>query len=254
MNIYFTLCVISCGFFAVPISAQEKLENVPSEDLPTISFYDKAIALERQLKILSSSLEEKDEEMKEMKQMMKEKDDKFIALESRLNTLTSRIEEKDAMLNSHEGQIKLLPSQHQNFTGLSCIETLFIVTATTQGQIPDGYIKFDEKIVDNSDSFNLEYGRLFVPSNGSYLFWFNGEAHNGWLSTVHVLVNGNKRYEFLEQQTCNIDDHCELYHVQNFMFSTYLREGYELWLKNPSSDTLENTNYWPMTFLGCKVA
>ena len=75
-------------------SAQEKLENLPSETFPIRYLYNKTNAQEGQLK----RLEEKDDEMKKM------------------------IEERDDKVNLLVGQVKNLSAQLENFQGHSAIE------------------------------------------------------------------------------------------------------------------------------------
>ena len=130
----------------------------------------------------------------------------------------------------------------------------FVVTATKTGQrpfghIPKGVIIFDEKLIDNSNSFIIEEGKFIVPSSGNYLFFFNSDAVNTGHSNVEVYLNGNLNYYFWE--TNGDSDHHG--HQHNFMFTSKLEEDDELWLYNVLSDTLYNNDFNPMTFVGYKT-
>ena len=128
----------------------------------------------------------------------------------------------------------------------------FIVTATkTEGHIPKGVIIFDEKLIDNSNSFIIEEGKFIVPSSGNYLFLFGSTAYNTGYSRVKVYVNGNYNdYEFYDAN----GDSSNRYHQHNFMFaSRKLQKDDELWLDNYVSETLYNDPYSPMTFVGYKL-
>merc|ERR1712136_593130 len=238
MNLCFILCVIFGVIFSFHASVEEKLENLPSVEF----LYDKINVLEGQLKRLEEKDEQikkmiadKDDEMKkiidekddEMKEMIDKKDGKINSLEGQLRTFLPRLEEKDDQVNLLENQVKHLSSKLENFQGQSTIEPAFIVIATkTANYIQKDVIAFDEKVIDHSNSFNIEEGIFKVPSSGSYLFFFDSFATNTGCSEVGVYVNGNEIYYFSE--TNGDSDHS--YHQHIFMFSATLEEGDELWL------------------------
>jgi len=204
-------------------SAEEKLENLPYEKYPISHLYDKINVLEVQLK----RLEERDDKMKKM------------------------INEKDDKVNSLEDQVQILSSQLQDFKGHSAIEPSFIVTATkSNGHIPNGDITFDNKVIDPSNSFDIDRGTFKVPETGNYLFQFNGHVFNTGYSGVFVYVNGDVVYYFDESN----DNSSYLSHAYNFMFDLQLEEGDELWLYNDYSSTLWDDTARPMTFVGYKTS
>ena len=126
----------------------------------------------------------------------------------------------------------------------------FVVTATkTEGHIPKGVIIFDEKLIDNSNSFIIEEGKFIVPSSGNYLFFFNSDAVNTGHSNVEVYLNGNLNYYFWE--TNGDSDHHG--HQHNFMFTSKLEEDDELRLYDVYSNTLVSYANRPMTFVGYKT-
>jgi len=128
-------------------------------------------------------------------------------------------------------------------------DVAFIVTATeNSGCIPTGVITFDNKIIDYSNSFNIKEGIFVVPVTGNYLFFFNSPVGITDFSGVYVHVNGYDDY-FFEEATLTDDSS----YLLNFMFTMQLEEGLELWLENPSSDTLFNNLNYPMTFVGYKT-
>jgi len=129
----------------------------------------------------------------------------------------------------------------------------FIVTATKTGDsennIPKDVIKFNDKIIDHSNSFNVDTGIFKVPVAGNYLFIFDCDADFTFYSGVHVYVNGNVVYYSYET---NGDSDLQQHHL-NFMFSSKLEEGDELWLYNDYSDTIRSSYYHPITFVGYKT-
>ena len=105
MNHYFMLCVIFGVISSLHASAQEKLENLPSETFPIRYLYNKTNAQEGQLKRL-------EEKVDEMKKMIDEKDDE----------MKKMIEERDDKVNLLAGQVKNLSAKLENFQGQSAIE------------------------------------------------------------------------------------------------------------------------------------
>merc|ERR1712198_463434 len=195
-----------------PEKAQDELENLPSELFPIIF---------NKIKRLEEKLEEKDVEMKERDEEM--------------NLLASQVKNHSARL--------------ENLQGFSTIEIVFIVTATkTNGYIPTGIIKFDDKIIDNSNSFDIKEGKFIVPSSGNYLFFFDSTTSNTGYSDVTAYVNGNYGHHFRES---NGDmDHPSHQHI--FMFASRLEKDDVLWLENHDEKTLRNYEANPMTFVGYK--
>jgi len=224
-------------------SAEEKWQNLPSDEFPISYLYNKVDELEGQLK----RLEEDNDEMKkvvdekdgEMKKIIDEKDDE----------LKKMIEERDDKVNSIESQVKNLSSQLENFQGHSAIDLAFIVTATKTGNIPSGVIAFDDKVSDHSNSFDAEEGKFIVPSSGNYLFFFNSLTFNTGPSCVDVIVNNTPVYDFYESN----GDSSHKDHQHNFIFASKLEKDDELYLVNYYSDTLYNGGSVPMTFVGYKA-
>jgi len=244
MNHYFILCVIFGVTFALHTSGEKRLGNLPSEEFPINYLYDKINALEGQLK----RLEEKDDQMKTM---IDEKDEEMkMLIDKKDDEMKKMIEEKDDKMNILESRVTNLTSQLENFQGHSAMEPAFIVTAIwANGHIPDGVIKFDEKIIDHSNSFNIEDGIFRVPVTGNYLFLFDSYACNLGASLVQVYLNGNKVYEFYEVN----GDSSHQYHQHIFMFATKLVEGDDLLLYNSYPLTLRNDVIHPITFVGYKT-
>jgi len=203
-----------------PEKAQDELENLPSELFPIRYLLNK-------IKRLEEKVEENDVEMNEMKKM---------------------IEARDEEANLLVSQVKNLSAQVEDFKGLSTIEISFIVTATKAvDYIPQGVITFDEKVIDNSNSFVIEEGKFIVPSSGFYLFLFDSQAWSTKYSKVYVQVNGNLVHSFAELHKGEFVDQL------NFMFASRLKGGDELWLFNVYPKTLWSSDTEPMTFVGYKL-
>merc|ERR1712126_221168 len=220
MNYYFMLCVTFGVIISLHASAQEKLENLPSEAFPIRYLYNKTHSQEGQLK----RLEEKVDKMKKM------------------------IEERDDMVNLLQGQVKNLSNRLKNFQGHSAIETAFIVTETRTLWVK-GVIKFEKKIIDPTNSFNVEEGIFQVPTSGNYLFFFQSSAFKTGRSWVNVYVNGSQKYSFRE--TSGVGSYNK--HQHNLMFTIKLEKADKLWLYNIYHETLRSDKLHPMTFVGYKT-
>jgi len=161
------LCVIFGAIFSLHASAEEKLENVPSEELPISYLYDKIKVLEDQLK---------------------RQDDKVNSLENQVKLLSSQPED-------FQGHSAIEPSFIVSATSGGSSST----------HIPEGIITFDDKIMDPSDSFNITTGKFSVPVSGNYLFLFDSKAQNLGLSSVEVYVKtrftSKSVYEFDTQSS-----------------------------------------------------
>ena len=137
----------------------------------------------------------------------------------------------------------------------------FIVTATgSQGYISGGSITFDDKMIDHYNSFDVDTGIYKAPETGTYLFFFNSLATNSGF--VSVYVNDRMVYKFTEYDKSHYGCSgfvCGNTHSHNFMFSTKLDEGDELWLYNQQviydkDQYLFNVENQPMTFVGYKTS
>jgi len=172
----------------------------------------------------------------EFKILLKKLEDK----DQRIQSLEDRLQEKEDTMRNFEERLSAVENTTTSNVG-------FIVTATkTNGYIPTGVITFYDKVIDPSNAFNIQEGKLIVPSSGNYLFFFNSHADD--TSLVHVYVNGNEVYEFYESIGVSGS-----IHQHNFMFTSKLEEGDELWLYNYYSDTLWNDHDHAMTFVGYKT-
>merc|ERR1712198_267329 len=120
--------------------------------------------------------------------------------------LLKKLEDKDLRIQSLEDRLQEKEDTMRNFAErLSVVENTttsnvgFIVTATKKGFIPaESVITFDDKVIDPSNSFDIQRGTFNVPSTGNYLFFFNSDAYNTGYSRVDVYVNGNLTYQFYE--------------------------------------------------------
>merc|ERR1712198_103423 len=98
--------------------------------------------------------------------------------------LLKKLEDKEQRIQSLEDRLQEKEDTMRNFAErLSAVENTttsnvgFIVTATkTDGYIPTGVITFDDKVIDPSNAFNIQEGKLIVPSSGNYLFFFNSHV------------------------------------------------------------------------------
>ena len=120
---------------------------------------------------------------------------------------------------------------------------------------PKGGIKFDEKIIDPSNAFNIEEGIFKVPSSGICSFFFDGASvlrERGGVSTVTevcVKVNGNDVYHYFAAY----NSESTITHHVNFIFAYKLEKDDELLLYNKNSNTLTTPNNSQMTFVGYKT-
>ena len=162
-----------------------------------------------------------------------------------------KLQSETPQIDFRNEYLKLLFANLNFFVSNSLSSYRFIVTAiNSNGHIPGGsVITFDEKVIDHSNSFIIEEGKFIVPSSGNYLFFFNSDAVNTGGSVVEVCLNGVTDYYFYETN----GDSSTRAHQHNFMFTSKLVKGDELWLYNVYFNTLVNYAYYPMTFVGYKT-
>merc|ERR1712136_439957 len=101
---------------------------------------------------------------------LEDKYQRIHSLEDQVTSLSSWLQEKEDKMRNFEERLAAFENTTTSNVG-------FIVTATkTHGYIPEGVITFYDKVIDPSNAFNIQEGKLIVPSSGNYLFFFNSHA------------------------------------------------------------------------------
>ena len=110
--------------------------------------------------------------------------------------------------------------------------------------IPKGTITFDQKPIDNTNSFDAATGHFKAPVQGSYVFFVNAWVRQNTQSEIVVYVNGDSVKYFGDYNT--VGDYRQL----NFFLAYELQKDDEVWLKNNYADSIYASIYHPTTFLG----
>ena len=110
--------------------------------------------------------------------------------------------------------------------------------------IPTGTITFDQKPIDNTNSFDETTGIFETPVEGTYIFFVNAWAQKGTDSDIRVHVNGDVVLHFYDGEDIG-------YQRQfNFFFEVILKKSDQLYLYNRNAATIYASNVHPLTFLG----
>merc|ERR1712136_267426 len=100
----------------------------------------------------------------------------------------------DPSIETHVGNIHYIDNDIDNY--------MFVVSESSTGTLPTGYITFDTEILDSGNNFSPEDGSFSAPIDGIYGFLFSGNTYNlaNPYSEILVRVNGANVHLFHDDE------------------------------------------------------
>ena len=120
----------------------------------------------------------------------------------------------------------------------------FVASKTVGVYIPAGTITFDDKPVDNTNSFDETKGSFEAPIEGTYVFFVNAHVGQGMASAIGVYVNGAHVKDFYDSEDAGNA------REMNFFLKVVLKKSDILYLNNYYAETIFVDSIRPLTFLG----
>ena len=120
----------------------------------------------------------------------------------------------------------------------------FVASKTVGVYIPAGTITFDDKPVDNANSFDETKGSFEAPMEGTYVFFVNAHVGQGMASAIGVYVNGAHVKDFYDSEDAGNA------REMSFFFEVKLKKSDILYLHNDNAETILVNPLHSVTFLG----
>ena len=130
----------------------------------------------------------------------------------------------------------------------------FVASKTVGVYIPAGTITFDDKPVDNTNSFDETKGSFEAPIEGTYVFFVN--AYVGITSDIHptsgirVNVNDYENGKWKKVMEFPDDEDAGKRRQLTFFFEVFLKKQDKLSVGNDFSETIYLSRLHSITFLG----